>query len=348
MSEGIVIRVGIVGYGFAGRGFHAYLVNRVPDLKLTAVATRDPERRARAKNDHGVATYETLEDMLERGEVDLVVLATPHDVHAAQAIQAMDAGKHVVVDKVMCLNLGEADAMIGAQERNGVLLSVFHNRRWDWDYLTVKRILAEGLIGAPYLFETSVIRYRGPRGWRGSAEAAGGILYDWGAHLVDQALQLVSGPITSVTCDIQYRSWGSEIGSYGRLMLRFANGVLYNIELGNLARYDRPHWLILGDRGSLVKHGLDPQEPAMLRGNIEAATEDPAHRARVRTDIAGLETEIVVETTRSDWTGYYRNVSDALHGRAELAVRPAEVRRAIAIFDAAMASARTGETVRPR
>jgi scyllo-inositol 2-dehydrogenase (NADP+) len=341
-----VIRVGIVGYGFAGRGFHAYLISRVPDLRLAAVASRDPERRARAENDYGIATYATLEELLERAEVDLVVIATPHDTHAPLAIQALGAGKHVVVDKVMCLNVAEADAMIDAGRRNGVLLSVFHNRRWDWDYLTVKKVLAEGLVGAPYLFEASVARYRGPRGWRGDAVASGGILYDWGAHLVDHALQLVTEPVRSVTCDIQYREWGKEIGSYARILLRFANGVLYGIELGNLARYDRPRWLILGDRGSLVKHGLDPQEPAMLRGNIEAATEDPANRARVRTDIGGLETELIVETTRSDWTGYYRNVADALHGRADLAVRPEEVRRAIAIFDAAMESARTGETVR--
>jgi predicted dehydrogenase len=152
--------------------------------------------------------------------------------------------------------------------------------------------------------------------------------------------------VTSVTCDVQYRSWGSEIGSYGRLLLRFASGVLYNVEVGNLARYDRPRWLILGERGSLVKHGLDPQEPAMLKGNIEAATEDPSHRARVRTEIGGLPSEIVVETTRSDWTNYYRNVAAALEGRGELAVRPDQVRRAIQIFDAATLSARTGETVR--
>src|SRR6266571_4484761 len=103
------------------------------------------------------------------------------------------------------------------------------------------------------------MRFGAPCGWRGNTEAAGGILYDWGAHLVDQALQLVSSPLTSVTCDIQYRGWGSEIGSYGRLLLRFANGVLYNVEIGNLARYPRPRWLVLGERGSLVKFGLDPQ-----------------------------------------------------------------------------------------
>jgi scyllo-inositol 2-dehydrogenase (NADP+) len=341
-----MLRVGIVGYGFAGRGFHAYLVSRVPELKLVAVASRAPERRARAEQDYGVATYPTLEELLERGGVDLVVLATPHDVHAAQAIQALDAGKHVVVDKVMCLNVGEADAMIAASERNHVLLSVFHNRRWDWDYLTVKQILDEGLIGAPYLFETAVLRFRAPHGWRGDPEVAGGILYDWGAHLIDHALQLVPGPITSVNCEVLYHGWGGRIGSYGRLLLRFASGVLYQVEVGNLARYDRPRWLILGDRGSLVKYGLDPQEPAMLKGNIEAATEDPSHRARVRTEIADLETELVVDSVRSDWTNYYRNVAAALEGRAELAVRPDQVRRAIQVFDAAAVSARTGETVR--
>jgi scyllo-inositol 2-dehydrogenase (NADP+) len=341
-----MINVGIVGYGYAGRSFHAYLISRVPDLKLVAVASRAPERRAQAERDHGVATFATVEGLLDRGGVDLVIVATPHDTHAPIAIAAMDAGKHVVVDKVMCLNLREADAMLAARDRNQVLLSVFHNRRWDWDYLTVRQVLAQGLLGEPYLFETAVVRYRAPRGWRGDVQAGGGLLYDWGAHLIDQALQLVPTEVVSVTCDVQYRGWGAEIGSYARLLLRFGNGVLYNVELGNLARFDRPRWLILGERGSLVKHGLDPQEPAMLRGSIDSAVEDPANRARIHTDLNGLDTEIVVESVKSDWTNYYRNVADALLGRAELVVRPEEVRRAIAVFDAAMESARTGETVR--
>ena len=340
-----MIKVGIVGYGFAGRGFHAYLINRVPDLKLVAVASRAPERRAQAERDYGVATFETLEELLERGQIDLVVIATPHDTHASLACQAMDAGKHVVVDKVMCLSGEEADAMIESSRKNGVVLSVFHNRRWDWDYLTVRKVLEEGLLGVPYLFETAVTRYRAPRGWRATAKASGGILYDWGAHLIDHALQLVPATVRSVTCDVQYRGWGAEIGSYVRLLMRFANDVLYSIELGNLVRQDKPRWLILGERGALVKTGLDPQEPAMLAGHIDAAVEDPANRARVRTEFDGLPAEMIVETVKSDWTNYYRNVADTLLGRAELAVKPEQVRRAIAVFDAAIRSARTGETV---
>ncbi len=338
--------VGIVGYGFAGRGFHAYLINRVPRLRLAAVASRDPGRRRRAEQDYGVATYATLDELLDRGGVDLVVLATPHDTHAALAGQAMAAGKHVVVDKVMCLNAAEADAMIEASRRHGVLLSVFHNRRWDWDYLTVKQVLDAGLLGAPYLIEAAVLRYRGPRGWRAEAEASGGILYDWGAHLIDQALQLVPGPVESVTCDIQYRGWGEQIGSYARLLLRFAGGLLYGIEIGNLARVDKPRWLVLGEHGALVKYGLDPQEPAMLTGDIDAASEEPAHRARIRTELHGLASELVVDSVQGDWTEYYRNIADTLAGRAELNVRPEQVRRAMAVFDAAMQSVRTGETVR--
>lgn len=342
-----MLKVGLVGYGFAGRGFHAYLIDRVPDLKLTAVASRSPERRAQAERDRGVATFETLDAMLKGGEVDLIVIATPHDTHAALAVRAMDAGKHVVVDKVMCLNLREADEMLAASKRNGVLLSVFQNRRWDWDYLTVKKVLEDGLIGDPYLFETSILRYRSPRGWRANAEAAGGILFDWGAHLIDQGLQLVGRPVIGVNCDVQRRGWGAEIGSYGRLLMRFDNGVLFGVEIGNLARFERPRWLILGERGSLVKYGLDPQERAMLRGDINAAEEDPSHRARISTELNGLVTEMTVESVKSDWTNYYRNVADALLGRASLIVRPEEVRRAIAVFDAAMESVRTGVTVRP-
>ena len=336
-----MVRVGILGYGFSGRTFHAYLVSRVPDLKLVAVASRAPERREKAKRDYGVATYETLDDMLARGEIELVIVATPHNTHAALACEIMDAGKHCIVDKAMCLNAAQADAMIVASRRNRVLLSVFQNRRWDWDYLTVKNAIDEGLIGAPFLYEVSYMRYRPQRTWRADREASGGILFDWGAHFVDQALQLVPGEIASVDCDIQYRGWGAEIGSYARLLIRFATGVLYSIELSNLSWYDKPRWLVLGERGALVKRGLDPQEPAIRAGTFEAAAEDPANRAIITTEVNGEAAEMVIDTVRGDWTDYYQNVADVLAGRAELIVKPEQVRRAMAVLDAAMESART-------
>jgi scyllo-inositol 2-dehydrogenase (NADP+) len=334
-----MIRVGIVGYGFAGRGFHAPLIGRVPGLRVTAVATRSPERWRQAEADLGVRAFESLETMLAAGDVDMVVLATPHDVHAVQALAALRAGKHVVIDKPMALTTAEADQLLEARDQAGVLLSVFHNRRWDWDYLTVRRALAEGRLGAPYLFETAVLRYKAPRGWRGSAEAGGGIVYDWGAHLIDQALQLVPGPVASVSCDIQHRRWGSEAGSYVRLLLRFGSGVLYAIEIGNLAAIGKPRWYVLGEAGALIKYGLDPQEPAMLKGDITQAAELTEERARLVVMRDGEPVEQVLESVRADWTDYYANVRDALTGRAPLAVRPEEARRVVAVLEAAVASA---------
>lgn len=339
-----MIRVGIVGYGFAGRGFHARLIGRVSGLQLTAVATRSDERRRQAESELGVATFESLEAMLASGTVDLVVLATPHDVHAEQATAAMAAGKHVVIDKPMALSTAEADRLLAARDRAGVVLSVFHNRRWDWDYLTVKKAIAEGRLGTPYLFETAVLRYKAPRGWRGLA-SEGGIIVDWGAHLIDQAFQLVPGPVASVSCEIQYRRWGAEAGSYVRLLMRFASGVLYSIEIGNLAAIGKPRWYVLGEDGALIKYGLDPQEPALLAGDITAAAEKPEERAKVVTMVDGMPEEAVLDSVRADWTAYYENVRDAILGHAPLAVRPEEARRVIAALEAAAKSAETHQPV---
>lgn len=340
-----MIRVGIVGYGFAGRGFHAALVKRVPGLALTAVASRSPERRAQAETDGVGLTFETLEAMLAADAVDLVILATPHDVHAAEGLMVLAAKKHLVIDKPMALTSRDADALVQAGKAAGTVFSVFHNRRWDWDYLTVRHAIAQGWLGTPYRFETAVMRYKAPRGWRGSAEAGGGLVFDWGAHLVDQALQLVSGPVATVSCDVQHRRWGQGAGSYVKLELRFASGVLYGIEIGNLAAIGKPRWYVLGEDGALVKEGLDPQEPALLAGDISQAAEKPEERARVVTIVDGQPHERILGSLKADWTAYYENVRDAVDGRAPLAVRPEEARRVIAVLEAAVESARTNEPV---
>ena len=130
----------VIGYGFAGRCFHAYLIGLADGLDVYSIATRNPERRAAAAENYPDAViYQTIDQVIANDLVDLVVLATPHDTHAELAIKAMDNGKHVVTDKIMCMNTAEAEAMIEASNRNNVLLSVFHNRRWDWDYTTVKK-----------------------------------------------------------------------------------------------------------------------------------------------------------------------------------------------------------------
>lgn len=339
------INVGIVGYGYAGRAFHAYLIGLEPRLKLRAVATRSPERQSQAAADHpGIDLFASLDEMLSHSDIQLVVIATPHSTHAQMAIQAARAGRHVVVDKAMCLTVAEADAMIAAAREAGVLLSVFQNRRWDGDFLTVQRVVTSGQLGRLRLFELGVWGHGHPRGWRAQRAEMGGMLYDWGSHLVDQALLLVGDMPQAIHAFSQYDYSDTDVESYARCEMRFADDLLCTVEVNRIARLGKPHWMVVGDAGALVKEGLDPQEAAMREGHIESAAEDPAHYARMRTN----DGEVRVPTLRGDWREYYRNVADALMGAAELAVKPEEVRRVVAVVEGSVASAREDRVLRLR
>jgi scyllo-inositol 2-dehydrogenase (NADP+) len=342
-----MVNTAVIGYGYAGKSFHSYLVGLADGLNFYAISSRSPERRQAAAQDHpGVKLYETIDQVIADDAVNLVVLATPHDTHAELAVKAMDAGKHLVTDKIMCMNTDEADVMIEASQRNNVLLSVFHNRRWDWDYLTVRKVIADGLLGTPYLFQVAIMRYGPPRGWRGSKAQSGGILYDWPAHFVDQALQFVDAPVKTVFCDIHYgKRWDIDIGNYANLVIKFENDVRYQIEISNTAKVEKPRWYVIGDLGGLIKYGLDPQERPMVAGNIDVAEEDPANYAKVWTEAGGESRELVVESVRGSWKSYYQNIADVLNKGAELAVKPEEVRQTMVVYDAAMRSSETGETV---
>jgi scyllo-inositol 2-dehydrogenase (NADP+) len=339
--------VAIVGYGYAGRTFHSYLVEHTPGLDLYGISTRSAEAQRLAHREHPSARiYSSLDRVLEDDQVDLVVLATPHHTHRDLAVQAMGAGKHVVVDKIMCMNAQEAGEMIAARNRNDVMLSVFHNRRWDWDYLTVRKALDDGLIGEPYLFEAGILSYRPPRGWRADQEQSGGILYDWPAHFVDQALQLVPVRVDSVFCEIVSRGrWDTNIGNYAKLLIRFTNRVLYQVEIGNLAAIGKPRWYVLGTTGALVKHGLDPQEAALRSGDLDTAQEDPVERARVVFFRDGALHERILDSVQGSWLSYYENVAAVLNQRAELAVTAEQIYRVMLVYDAAIESANTGQVV---
>ncbi len=342
-----MINVGVVGYGYSGRAFHTYLPTLAEGLNLYGIAVRDPQVQQQAAADHPEARiYDGLESMLADDNVQLVILATPHNTHHDLSIQAMNAGRHVVTDKVMAMNAREAEEMIEAAERNDVILSVFHNRRWDWDYLTVKKVVEDGLLGEPFLYHAAIAGYGSPRGWRASKALSGGIMYDWGAHFMDQALQLVPAPVESVFCDIIYRpNTGTDIGNYGIIRMQFANGTRYSVEITNLSPIQKPRWFVQGDRGSLIKYGLDPQEDYMRRRLILEAEEDPATYARVVTVTDGQREEQIVPSVHGSWVSYYQNISDVLNKGADLIVKPEQVLKVMRVYDAATQSAETNQVV---
>ncbi|HLL88682.1 MAG TPA: Gfo/Idh/MocA family oxidoreductase [Tepidisphaeraceae bacterium] len=346
--------VAVVGYGFAGRSFHSYLAPLAPGLNLYAIAVRDPAKQARARQERtGAIVVDSFEQVIADPAVDLVVLGTPHDTHAPLAVAALDAGKHVVTDKVMCLDLSECERMTAAARRNDRLLTVFHNRRWDGDFLTLQTLIAAGRLGEVRWVEMAWQKYGVWGGWRATIEKGGGRTFDLGAHLLDQLLLLFPEPVAHVYARM-HRDWpGAPTESHATITLAFEGGRTAVCDVGSMTRWPKPRVHAIGTEATFVKHGVDPQEPAMIAGDIDAAREDPAAYGKLYTGHAktGHE-ESPVPTTPGRWRCFYENVAQVLStwGRPD-AVAPAvtldEMRRLMAVLDAAFESARTGLAVRP-
>lgn len=350
-----MVRTVVVGHGLAGRHFHCPLIRRQPRLTLYGIVARDPGVRAEAVALWGqdVRGFAHLDEALADPAVELVVIATPHDSHAELAIRALEAGKHCAVDKVMALRTADADDMIAARDRSGRMLSVFHNRRWDWDYLTVKEMLQSQALGRPLVFESSVCRYAPPRTWRGQLQSAGTILHDWGAHLVDQALQLGLGPCRRLTAWLIPAPWqGVDSGGHGRIVMEFdpdssasSGTILFQVENSRVCRVDRPRWWIVGTHGSFIKYGIDPQEDALRAGDIDKASEPAEHHAMLARDEGGASITSQFPTVRGHWDSYYRNIADHLLDGAPLAVTAEQGREVVRVLEAAMQSAQSHSVV---
>ena len=345
------IGVGLAGYGYAGRQWHATLIQHVPGLAIRAASSRSEERRAQAADDLGVRTHQTYEALLADSAVDLVVIATPHDSHAAMAIAAAEAGKHVVVDKIMCLSVAEGQAMIAAARRAGVVLSVFQNRRWDSDFLTVQQVLSDRLLGELCSVEVGITTYKpanAPRTWRGHAAHGGGQLRDWGAHLLDQAVQLLGPEPELVFADLQYRHAGWDVETSVQAWLRYPSGVRFGMAVDSTSLIPQPHWYIRGANGTLIQFGRDPQEVALRdRGEVGPQALERAGRPRVVLAEGDGEREVSVAVIPGNYSQYYVNVRDAIRGTAPLAVTAEGVLPSIRLVEAIVQSAETGQAVRP-
>lgn len=334
-------RAVVVGYGYAGRCFHSYLISITAGLRLHGIASRNPETRLQIERERGCKAYEGFEAVLADPDVDLVVLATPNSTHADMAVRAMEAGKHVVTDKVMCLNLQECDRMIATSEKTGKMLSVFQNRRWDGDFLTVKRILADGRLGDVHWIEMAWQKFGPPKGWRAQAAMGGGRFYDLGAHLVDQLLLLFPQTIESVYCRMHNAFPKCDVESHAMIVVGFAGGATGVCDLSSQAAIGKPRFHVFGTKATFVKYGLDPQEEAMKAGDIDSATESESQYGRLHDG----KSEIVVPTLVGRWREYYENIVDVLTRCGEPAVKLTEARRVVAVLDAAISASRSNSVV---
>ncbi len=264
------MRVGLIGYGLAGAGFHAPLIAAEPELELAAIVARSPARRDAAQADHPQAQLLGDAEELWALRPDLVVVATPNRSHVTLARAAVDAGIAVVVDKPLATTTDEARALVDHAAARGVLLSVFQNRRWDDDFLTLRALLDAGELGRVLRFESRFERWRPEvkaEAWRESAapEDGGGLLLDIGTHLVDQAL-LLFGPVTDVHAEVRRSRAGARVDDDDFLALTHAGGVQSHLWMSVVAADLGPRFRVLGDRAAHVKHGLDGQEAQLRAG----------------------------------------------------------------------------------
>ncbi len=335
-------RVAVIGYGRWGRQCHAPLINLAPGLQLHGVASGDAQKRAAIESDLGVRAYQSFEAVIADTDVDVVVLATPNHTHADLAVCALEAGKHVVSDKVMCLSLAEYERMTEAAQHSDRLLTVFQNRRRDGDFMTLQRCIADGELGEVKWIEMAWQGLGLWGGWRGQAQSGGGRFYDLGAHLVDQMLLLFPQRVESVYCRMHFDEAARDIESEALLLIHFEGGCTGIIDTSSRAAISKPRFYAHGSEATFEKYGLDPQEDALKIGDIESAIEDPQNFARV----AGKSGEKTVPTLRGRWRDFYENLADVLTQGAQPMVGLPELRRQIAVLEAGVASARSGEVVR--
>ncbi|HEX5814753.1 MAG TPA: Gfo/Idh/MocA family oxidoreductase [Methylomirabilota bacterium] len=265
------IRVALIGYGLAGAVFHAPTIAVTPGLRLATIVTRDPERRARAGREHPTArVVDTAEQIFAQPAAhDLVVIATPNSTHVPLALAALATGHAVVIDKPFAPAPDEGRRIIADARRRGLFLSVYHQRRWDSDTLTIRRLLAEGVLGEVVRFESRFERWRPEpgRGWRERAGPgdAGGLLYDLGPHLVDQALHLF-GPVTHVYGELARCRPGAVVDDDVFVALTHASGARSHLWASAVAAQRGPRVRVLGTRAAYVKEAVDGQEAALIAG----------------------------------------------------------------------------------
>jgi predicted dehydrogenase len=315
----------LAGYGFGGRIFHAPLLAAAPEVEFAGVVTRSPERRAAVERDHRVPVFDTLADLKASG-AEAVAISTPAETHIPLALEAIALGLAVVVDKPFALDAAQARTAVDAAEQAGVVLSVYQNRRWDSDLLTLRRVLAEGALGEVSLFESAFERF--------SADpvpaAGGGIVRDFGSHLVDQAL-FVFGPVAAVRAEVTDERFFA--------VLEHERGVISHLSGDWRQGAPGPRLRVRGTLGTfVVPPGMDSQEAALIAGRVPVDdTWGTEPRERWGSIQRGDDRDLI-QCERGRWDTYYPAFAAAVRGEAPVPVDPRDAIASLSVIDAVLHS----------
>ncbi|MGV3640619.1 MAG: oxidoreductase [Adhaeribacter sp.] len=346
------VNVGLIGYGMAGQVFHAPIITSIPGFQLTRIRETKPDNIRLAQSRYPEAgIVADSQDIFDDAAIAVVVIATPNTAHHPLAKQALLAGKHVVVDKPFTISSAEADELIALAEEKQLLLTVHHNRRWDSNARTLRKVIANQLLGRLVELEIHFDRFRNflrQGAWREADVPGAGILYDLGAHLIDEALCLFGLPDT-ITADERVQRSGGQVTDNFTVVLDYGQ-LKVTLKAGMLVREPGPVYVLLGEQGSFVKYGMDVQEAALKAGQRpnEVANwgQEPEEQwGRLNTDYQGQHLVARVESEAGDYRGFYANVYEAIAGDAALAVTAAQARDVIRIIELARQSSAEKRTI---
>lgn len=347
------VKFGIIGFGFMGH-VHADTLAKLDDAELIAVCDIDPEKLTDVPGD--VKVCKSMEELLEIKEIDVVILSISNHMHKEAVSKAAKAGKHILLEKPAALSVAEFDEMMEIVEGSGVKFSVHQQRRWDEDFRISKEVYDKQMVGDVYTIQSMLYGINGNmHDWHVFKKYGGGMLYDWGVHLIDQMLWMVDSPIKTVFADVR-NVINEEVDDYFKILLKFENGITGEIELGTYFLADKEkwferHWFIGGNKGSMYSDGFEPV------GKIAKTT-------RLLTNVPGKTTMVASGPTRSfgppqpgilitedlpevkvDHIMYFENFLKALKGQEEFVVKPDQVRRVLKVMEASWESARIGKSI---
>jgi scyllo-inositol 2-dehydrogenase (NADP+) len=331
------IKTALLSYGMSGEIFHAPLLHAHPGFTLTSVLQR---RSTSARSRYPEVKIVTdIDELISDESIELVVVNTPNETHFDFASSFLKAGKNVIVEKPFSVTAVEADELVSIGKKSGKLLSVFQNRRWDGDFLTVRKVIDGGLVGTIVEFELHYDRFRNyieANTWKEESGPGTGILYNLGSHMLDQVVVLFGYPLR-VDARVGIQRPGGKVDDFYDIRLEYS-GFHVIVKSSYLVREQGPRYVIHGTEGSYVKYGIDPQEQALKEGKVPGGagwgTEPRAQWGKLNSNIGGLHVEGLLETIPGNYLSYYENIYQAIRNSAKLEVTPDQPAQVIRMIEA--------------
>jgi scyllo-inositol 2-dehydrogenase (NADP+) len=342
------IVVGIASFGMSGKVFHGPLLGNHEHFVLKRIIERS-SNEAHALYPNAIVSG-SFEDLLKDDEIEVVVVNTPDKSHYALARTAIGAGKHVIVEKPITQTVEQGEELIALARDQRVMLTVFQNRRWDGDFMTVQDVVRKNLLGPLVDFESHYDRYRygiQSGSWKERADSGAGVLYNLGAHMIDQVLMLFGLP-EAVTALVRQVRTRTEVDDWYDIKLHYP-GMVATTKCSYLVREPGPRYILHGTLGSFIKHGLDPQEEALNQGQVPGSAgwgkESQEWWGTLNTEVNGLQRRVVVESKAGNYSAFYDNVYDCIVHRTNPPVNPEDSVNVIRIIEAAKRSNQERRTI---